>query len=213
MGNQLGGMQQATENGVRGMVDQAFAQANAEIEQEVQSYENTVTQRESVLANKRIEINSLRTNINTVNQQCIQIETNNQQQQKQLDVSISKISEKSQQLTEISDQYKQKQLDNKHYVESLTPKDRSFVLQKALNNKSEDIIQLIKNTELDADFRNGDGISLMQTAIEVGHEEIIDKLKSLASEESYHPPEEVMGIANILIQRFCRMAVYSLNMT
>ena len=198
MGNQLGGMQQATEDGVRGMVDQAFAQANAEIEQEVQSYENTVTQRESVLANKRIEINSLRTNINTVNQQCIQIETNNKQQQKQLDVSIAKISEKSQQLTEISDQYKQKQLDNKHYIESLTPKERSFVLQKALNNKNEDIIQLIKNTELDADFRNGDGISLMQTAIEVGHEEIIDKLKPLASEESYHPPEEVMGIANIL---------------
>ena len=84
MGNQLGGMQQATENGVRGMVDQAFAQANAEIEQEVQSYENTVTQRESVLANKRIEINSLRTNINTVNQQCIQIETNNQQQHTKL---------------------------------------------------------------------------------------------------------------------------------
>ena len=48
--------------------------------------------------------------------------------------------------------------------------------------------------ELDVDFRNGEGVSLMQTAIEVGHEVIINKLKPLVSEESYHPPKKAIEL-------------------
>lgn len=196
MGNQLGGMQQSYENAAKdtakGLIKEGFDKLGVEVEKEVQAYEKTVTQRESVIANKRMEINQLKNNVNTTKQKNIQTETSNLNYQKQLEVSKSKISEKSQQLAEISNQHKQKQLDNQNYVESLTPKERSFVLQKALDVKNHEIIQLFKNAELDADFRNGDGISLVQTALEVGHHEIINKLKPLASEESYHPPKKII---------------------
>lgn len=196
MGNQLGGMQQSYENGakakVQSLVEEGISKVGVEVDKEVQAYEKTVTQRESVIANKRMEVNNLKNNINATKQKNIQTETSNLNYQKQLDVSKSKINEKSQQLSEISNQFKQKQLDNQNYVESLTPKERSFVLQKALDVKNYEIIQLFKNAELDADFRNGDGISLVQTAISVEHHEIINKLKPLASEESYHPPKKII---------------------
>lgn len=196
MGNQLGGMQQSYENAAqdtaKSLVAQGFDKLGIEVEKEVQAYEKAVTQRESVIANKRMEVNNLKNNINATKQKNIQTETSNLNYQKQLDVSKSKINEKSQQLSEISNQYKQKQLDNQNYVESLTPKERSFVLQKALDAKNHEIIQLFKNAELDADFRNGDGISLVQTAISVENHEIINKLKPLTSEESYHPPKKII---------------------
>ena len=61
-----------------------------------------------------------------------------------------------------------------------------------MDAKNHEIIQLFKNAELDADFRNGDGISLVQTAISVENHEIINKLKPLTSEESYHPPKKII---------------------
>jgi hypothetical protein len=176
---------------------------NNYINQCLTSFENRVESQRSENAQKQVEINNLRKQANEIR------ESHSYQQQyinnKKIedDTLNVKMKASTELLQDKKLQLQKAQEDNVDYIQSMSLKQRSFVLQKALTTKSDDIIKLMEKVELDADFRNGDGVSLMQTAIEVGHERIIDKLKPLTSEESYHPPKEVMDIANILPKTEC----------
>lgn len=167
------------------------------IDKELNYLEGILSSKQSENGKEKIEINKLRKEAET-------LRDNHYQQEKILQQHISnsntldlKIKESQVLLNEHKLKFDKSKNDIIEMINVMTLKERSFVLQKALNNKNEDIIQLIKNTDIDADFRNGDGVSLMQTAIEVGHKGIIDKLKPLASEESYHPPKIETDSINI----------------
>ena len=165
---------------------------NNYINQCLTSFENRVESQRSENAQKQVEINKLRKQANEIR------ESHSYQQQyinnkKVEDDTLNvKMKASTELLQDKKLQLQKAQEDNVDYIQSMSLKQRSFVLQKALTTKSVDIIKLMENFELDADFRNGDGVSLMQTAIEVGHEGIVGKLKPLASEESYHPPKKVI---------------------
>ena len=158
----------------------------------LKSFETRVEKQRSENAQKQVEINNLR-------KQADSMRASNLHKQKYIDnkkVEDGTLDVKIKASTELLQdkklQLQKAEEDNIDYIQSMSLKQRSFVLQKALTTKSDDIIKLMENFELDADFRNGDGVSLMQTAIEVGHEGIVGKLKPLASEESYHPPKKVI---------------------
>ena len=53
------------------------------------------------------------------------------------------------------------------------------------------------DVELNPDFRNGDGVSLVQTANEVGNQTIIEKLALIASPESSYPIEFTHNMQNM----------------
>ena len=89
---------------------------------------------------------------------------------------------------------------NSDMIESMTLKQRSFVLQKALIIKQNKIIDLIFDKEVDPNFRNGDGVSLMQTANEVKHQLVIDKLLPYADPSSHLPPVVELFQSGINVQ-------------
>ena len=88
---------------------------------------------------------------------------------------------------------------NTDMIESMNLKQRSFVLQKALIIKDDSIIDLILDKEVDPNFRNGEGVSLMQTANEVKHQLVIDKLLPYADPLAHLPPvvESFQGGINV----------------
>ena len=159
----------------------------------LKSFETRVEKQRSEIAKQRVTLNSLKRETEETiahNKKVISSVNNAKAQSDLLGV---KIQESNKILAQKKLEFKKSIEANEDMVMSMSPKERSFVLQKALVIKATDIIKLMENAELDANFRNGDGISLMQTAIEVGHEGIIDKLKPLVSEESYHPPKKLMA--------------------
>jgi CxxC motif-containing protein len=121
--------------------------------------------------------------------------SNNQLANAQLDFKRKTI-ESEQELTSLK--LKQVELQDNYVneIKLMTPTECSSLLQKALFIQAECIIKLMENIELDADFRNDDGVSLVQTAnrpcSKALYGFIMDKLKPLASEESYHPIKKVV---------------------
>lgn len=172
-------------------------QMNSYIDTCLKSFEARVAKQRSENAQKQVEISSLK-------QKADNMRANNLHKKKNIDTYKAESSTLDMKIKASTTLLKDKELqvqkakeDNLDYIESMSVKERSFVIQKALMNESDEVIQIMSNFNLDPNFRNGDGVSLMQTAIEVGHEEIVEKLEPLASEEAYHPPQKVVMEVNV----------------
>jgi hypothetical protein len=71
------------------------------------------------------------------------------------------------------EQAKQNKLD---CVASMNAKQKSFVLQKAMETRDADIIDLLRLTDFDISFQNGEGQSLIDTATILGDLPMLDYL-------------------------------------
>lgn len=158
----------------------------------LKSFENRAEEQRSANAKNQVEINNLRKQADSMRASNLQKQKYIDDKKVEADTLNLKIIESEKIFENSRIELQKANEDNIDYIQSMSLKERSFVLQNALKMKADDVIKLMENVELDADFRNGDGVSLMQTAIEIGYEGIINKLKPLASEESYHPPKKVI---------------------
>ncbi len=71
------------------------------------------------------------------------------------------------------EQAKQDKLD---YVVGMNAKQKSFVLQKAMETHDSDIIDLLRLTDFDINFQNAEGQSLIDTATILGDQPMLDYL-------------------------------------
>ncbi len=165
-----------------------LAELNSHIDQ-------VLGQLETNLATKQAQLAENRTIVNKNREEVVKMRASNQANAEDLKKKQAASTMLQKQIEEKEDQHKsvllqQKQAmqDNVDMVDSMAIPQRSFVLQKALINNVEEIISLMMSQEVDPHFRNGDGVSLMQTATEVNNQAIIDKLSPSALPKSYMPP-------------------------
>ena len=153
--------------------------ANAQLSSIFQRLENNLNTLKSQVASNVSIVNDQKSKVTGVTNQINSIKS-----------ELSNLEVQNQSLqTKISEVRRSNQLKQKEYyamvqakldlINSMTPKQHSFILQKALEAKNDEIISLFINTELDPNFKNAEGISLIQTAQDMHNQQVIDVLGEL----------------------------------
>lgn len=174
-----------------------LATLNSYIDRALSIYEGHIATDQAIVASNRVIVGQNRSEV--IQMRAMQEQANQRLAQKQAEAQMLELK-----LTEEQNIHQLKQSEyinalqqNKEFIESMTLSQRSFVLQKALITSNDAIIELMINVELDPDFRNGDGVSLVQTANEVGNQTIIEKLAPIAAPESSYSPEMTYVVHNM----------------
>jgi len=170
---------------------------NNYIDLALSTYEGHIATDRSIIASNRVIVDKKRAEV--IEMRNMQGKYDQQITQKKAEVqmlTIKLVEEQNVQQLKQSE-YVNSLQQNKEFIESMTLSQRSFVLQKALLTSTDAIIELMTDVELNPDFRNGDGVSLVQTANEVGNQTIIEKLALIASPESSYPIEFTHNMQNM----------------
>lgn len=170
---------------------------NSQLDEALTFFENGIAKQRSNNAKEIIEINGLRVESDKISSGILQKQKFFDSKKTELESIDFKLKESNKIFEANQLQLEKTKKEKLSMVESMTPKQRSFILQKAIKMQDEGIIKLIINFDLDADFRNGSGESLMQTASQFENKVVMDKLKPLASKESYHPPKKLIELEQV----------------